>query len=292
MVKRRKNPELHRISRTVLAALAGFLLGCPAASAQELDIINRPVNIHGMSGLIETSSPYTLPPHTIEVGLAALSEQSAVPDLSFNQMPLLTISYGASSSSEVAFRTSYIHTTTDQEAKQRGAGDAELSWKWIFLEPKETSSTPGAGLFLTAIVPLTRKNEAAIGGVAHWGAKLGITLGRELYWGDQLLGLYADGQIIVRDLTDDLIRDRYTMANLGLLLPISKNRNLQVIAEYGATSGVDKPTTDTIDHTVITFGLRLVTERLNITIGTQFLRKHEEGFENSSRVIADTGFKF
>jgi hypothetical protein len=65
-----------------------------------------------------------------------------------------------------------------------------------------------------------------------------------------------------------------------------------MLAEYGMMSGVDEPNLDIIDHSAVTYGLRLVTERFNITIGTRFLRKHVEGYDNSSSVVGATSLKF
>jgi len=39
------------------------------------------------------------------------------------------------------------------------------------------------------------------------------------------------------------------------------------------------------DYTAATYGLRLLSEQFNLTIGTQFLRKRTEGYGNSGRVV-------
>jgi hypothetical protein len=142
------------------------------------------------------------------------------------------------------------------------------------------------------MVPASKKNETNIGGVNHWAARLGLSAGREIPWGDHTVALFADASVIVRDLNDDRVRDRYSSLNIGFLIPISKNRNLQMLAEYGIMHGVDNPNLDIIDQAAIIYGLRLVTERFNITIGTQFLRKHVEGCDDSSSVIGSTSLKF
>jgi hypothetical protein len=38
------------------------------AVAEELEIVNRPVNTSGLTGLLMTTSPYTLAPGTVEIG--------------------------------------------------------------------------------------------------------------------------------------------------------------------------------------------------------------------------------
>ena len=286
------------IQAAVLSLIAWLLclvlLGPHAAAAQEqeLDVINRPVNVRGLTGFLVTTSPYTMPAGSFEISLGALSEQSNRPDFSLNQMPSLACTYGWSRVSELSFKTSYVHTSFGQERQARGAGDVDLSWKMNVYRPAESGSTPAVSVFFTGMLPLTNKSETSIGGVNHWGAKLGVSAGRELSWGEQVIAISADAQVILRDLNDDRFRDRYSEVNIGLLLPISKSRNLQVIAEYGIVNGVDKETVDMVDHTALAFGLRLVTEKFNMTIGSQFLRKRSEGYDDSSRIIGTTSLKF
>jgi hypothetical protein len=46
------------------------------------------------------------------------------------------------------------------------------------------------------------------------------------------------------------------------------------------------------DYTGLTYGLRLVTERFNLTIGSQSLHKKLEGYDNSGRLIGLMSVKF
>jgi hypothetical protein len=144
---------------------------------------------------------------------------------------------------------------------------------------------------MTAIAP-TSDEEADIPGVAHWGTRFGLTAGREITLGDHVIGIYADGQMVLQDLSDARSRDRYGLMNAGLLFPISKYRNLQMLLEYTIATGVDRQLViEGGDYSGVTSGLRLVTERFNLSIGTQFLRKRAEGFDNSTRIIGMMSFK-
>jgi len=42
----------------------------------------------------------------------------------------------------------------------------------------------------------------------------------------------------------------------------------------------------------MTYGLRVVNERVNVTLGTQILRKNVAGYDNSDRVIGLLSIKF
>jgi hypothetical protein len=77
-----------------------------------------------------------------------------------------------------------------------------------------------------------------------------------------------------------------------LLYPISKYQNLQILVEYSIVNGKDKISLIGGDYTALTFGIRLVSERFNLTMGTQYLHKQVENYDNSSRVIGLMSMKF
>ena len=133
--------------------------------------------------------------------------------------------------------------------------------------------------------------------MVHWGSRLGISAGREIVWDEHVLGIYAETQVAVQDLSDPLYRDRYSVTNAGMLFPISKYRNLQLLVEYTVMSGRDvhtksNLTPDDMDYTAVTYGIRLVSEKFNLTMGTQLLHKEEVTYNDSSRVIGMMSIKF
>jgi hypothetical protein len=268
-----------------------LLLSASPSPAEELELINRPVNMFGLTGLVFTTAPFTLPKRAIEIAAATLSENSTVPDFTVSELPVLSISAGIAQNTELALRSSQFHMTLNQGETRKGMGDTELSYKWNFLPQIESSPRPAVALIVTGIAPTGDRN-LNLGMAAHWGAKFGLSVGSEITWGDHVLLACADGQIVVHDSTDERFRDTYGMLNVGLLYPISKYRNLQVIAEYNMVNGIDKISAVGGDYTALTFGLRMVSERFNLTIGSQFLRKRVEGFENASRVFGMASVKF
>jgi hypothetical protein len=253
--------------------------------AEELEMINRPVNTSGLSGLLITTSPYTLPPWTLEIGVMTLWENSMVPDYTATAIPL-TISLGTAHNGELALKGSYAKIQKDTGTDIRGTGDMELAYKWNFRPQREYSNAPGIAFLAAGIVPTGDKQEGTTS-IDHWGARLGFSLGSELTWEDYILGLFADAQVAVQDLSDKDQRDRYTIANAGLIFPISKYRNLQMILEYNLVAGKDamEVSIDGVNHSAVTYGLRLVSERFNLTLGTQFIHKTVDGYNDSSRLI-------
>ncbi len=284
--------------------LAGFFLliscvmgiaiftACPAgASAEDLEMINRPVNTAGLTGLLFTTTPFTLPPRSIEVGVGVLTEKSATPDYTITQFPVATITMGIAQNMELGLKGSYYEVTDIGGNKARGAGDTELSYKWNFWPQKEYSAVPGVALIVTGIAP-TGNEDIIQNEITHWGARFGFAIGSEIVFGSYVVGIYGDAQMMIRDISDDQNRDSYAIANAGLLFPISKYRNLQMLIEYNAQNGKNKGTVEDGDYSAITSGLRLVSERFNLSIGTQFVHKKLTGYENSSRLIGMMSLKF
>jgi len=253
--------------------------------AEELEMINRPVNMSGLSGLLITTSPYTLPPRTLEIGVMSLWENSLVPDYTATAIPV-TISLGTGHNGEIALKGSYVKIQKDISTDIRGTGDIELAYKWNFRPQREYSNVPGIAILAAGIVPTGDKQDGTTS-IDHWGARIGVSFGSELIWEDYILGLFADAQIAVQDPSDKDQRDRYTIANAGLIFPISKYRNLQLILEYNLVAGKDatEVSIEGVNHSAVTYGLRLVNERFNLTLGTQFIHKTVDGYNDSSRLV-------
>jgi hypothetical protein len=278
------------VMRYVAMILLFFTFRAPAGiSAEELEIINRPVNISGMTGLLITTSPLTLPPRTFEIGMAVLSEDSLTPKYTSTSYPL-TISLGLASNKELALKTQYVYRHEDPGIKSRGMGDTELSFKWNMHPQLENSYRPGIAVIVTGIFP-TGDRDAGTNSVTHWGCRAGIALGSEITWEDQIIAVYADGQVALQDASDETQRDSYALLNAGFLVPISKYRNLQMLVEYNRRSGKDLVNIDDGDYNAVTFGMRLVNERFNLSFGTQFIQKTAEGYSNSSRILGNLSVK-
>lgn len=270
--------------------ISAFLLSTTVC-AEDLEMINRPVNISGLTGLLFTTSPFVMPHRTMEVATSVLSENSAKPDYTFTEYDA-TISRGIGHNVEIAVKAAYLNRNDKAGSfKERGAGDAELSYKWNFKQQREYSAMPAAALIVTGIVPPGDK-DAGLNNVQHWGGRIGLSIGSEIIMGDHVLGVYADAQVAFQDLSDNRYRDRYYIENAGLLVPISKYRNLQMFIEYNLVNGKDRLTVDGLDYSAMTYGLRLVSERFNLTIGTQFVHKKAEGYDDTSKVIGMMSMKF
>lgn len=274
----------------VIAVLLSFFPGI--LWAEEIEMLNRPVNSSGLTGLFITTSPFTLAAGTIETGIIAFSENSNKPDFTLTEYSAI-VAAGIRKSMELAVKGSYFHREEGTGPKLRGAGDTEVSLKWNARQQIEDSPLPSIAFFLTGLAP-TSSDDKGFSRVQHWGSRAGISVGSEILWEDHVFGLYADAQVAFQDLSDESRRDIYHIVNAGLLLPISKYRNLQLILEYNLVSGRDVQGIDPMDYSAVTSGVRLVTERFNLSMGMQLLHKEKVAplLDDSSRVIAIMSMKF
>ncbi len=262
--------------------------------AEELQIVNHPVNTSGLTGLLITTSPYTLTSGTVEIGASVLSENSIKPDYTITEYPL-SATMGISKNSELALRSSYFSISegpTGSTVITRKTGDIELSYKWNFIPQLEASVRPAVALIVVGLMSTDNNSDLKADSVSHWGMRLGLSVGTEVSWKEHILGIYADGQMAGQDLTNTQLKDFFWLFNAGLLLPISKYQNLQMFIEYNLISGKDIATLSGGNYTGLTYGLRLVTARFNLTIGSQSLHKKLEGYDNSGRVIGLVSMKF
>lgn len=273
----------------LLAVLLAVLATPKAYGAEELEMINRPVNTSGLTGLLVTTSPFTLPPRTFEIGLGILYETSLIPKYTSTSYPLI-ISYGLSQSKEMSVKVPYNYQNVDTVSKARGLGDAEISYKWNVFPQPEFRYRPGLAVTAAGVLP-TGDRGSGMNSINHWGARLGLAVGSEIAWEDRIIGIYADAQAAVQDMSDDRLKDSYTLVNAGILFPISKYRNLQILIEFNQRTGKDVMTFDGVDYSAVTYGLRLVNERFNLSFGTQFVHKSAEGYNNSSKIIGMVSIK-
>lgn len=275
---------------TLVPAIPVLFLLAAAVQAEELDMVNRPVNASGLTGLIMTTAPHTIARGSLEIGVSALSETSADPEYTLTEYPL-TITYGMARNAEIALKGSYLWIEDMNNVRKRGEGDMELLSKWNFIRQKESSLLPAAAAIVT-LKGLTGDAEDGFNRVHNWGASIGLSVGSEISWEDHVLGIYIDSSIAFQDLNRNALRDRYGIYNAGIILPISKQHNLQLLMEYSVVSGKRFVNVDGGDSSTTTYGLRLVSESFNLTVGSQFIHKELEGFKNSGRVIGILSIKF
>ncbi len=283
----------YRAILVILAVLfATPLLPSTGLQAEELEMVNRPINLNGLTGLLYTTTPYTLAPGVVEAGFASLSEDSAIPAYTLNESPVV-LAAGIGHDMEMAFRATYFsqQTGTGPQIGSHGVGNPELAYKWNFKPQQEYSSVPVVSFLLTALFP-SEDTKSGFTQVKNWGLHIGVSAGSEISWEEHILGIYADATMALHDLTNSRYRDRYGSMNAGILLPISKQRNLQLFLEYGFVGGKSVVNVYGLDYSAITYGLRMVSERINLTIGAQFQNKKTPGYDDSDKIVGMGSIKF
>ncbi len=284
----------YRYLAAVLILFVSVIFAYRTVHAEELLVVNRPVNTSGLTGLLFTTAPYTLNPGTVEVAASILYESSVKPEYNITEYPL-SISIGMNHNAEIAVRGSYFNLKegpTGTATTERKTGDVEISYKWNFLPQPESSIRPALSLIVAANFPTENNTDMKIDSARRWGATVGISAGTEISWSDHILGIYADANVKGQDPTERRLRDIYEIYNAGLLFPISKHQNLQMLLEYTVVQGRKDIILEGGDYSAFTYGVRLVGERFNLTMGAQFLHKKAEGYDNSGRIVGLMSMKF
>lgn len=278
----------------LISLLIILVLFAIPAHAEDLEMVNRPVTIFGLTGLLFTTSPYTQPVGNVEIAGSVLSENSLKPEYRITEYPF-SVTIGMKHNSEVALRSSFFYIKegpTGTATISRQTGDLELSYKWNFMPQREYSRMPAVALILTGIIPTEKGSPGLVSSLSHWGMRIGLSAGTEIAWKEHILGIYADAQMAGQDLNDSALGDIYEIANAGVLFPISKYRNLQMFAEYSIVHGKEFTTLSGDDYTSLSYGLRLVSERFNLTLGSQYFHKRSELYDRSGRVCGLISIKF
>jgi len=257
-------------------------------------VVNRPVNVQGLTGLIITNSAYTQPKGRMVIGLSATAENSSKPDLSIIQ-GIATVTGGVSDRIELGVKTKVIATNTGgSDTRRTGSGDTDLLFKWRLSSAGETLPAMALGLAWTLPTGETSKGFSE---VKHEGIRLMVigTSEKEMP-GDYVFGVYFEGQLVfidqLRRPAASLYADKYGVINAGVLFPLIDNRRLQAIVEYNRV--VQKDTVTLYDQNLeaVMPGLRYVTPNLNISLGVQFLRRDQAGAENDNRYVGTLSYKF
>jgi hypothetical protein len=275
-------------------AMTGYLEQDYDVSEDPSIVINRPVNVQGLTGLIMTNSAYTQRKGSMVIGLSAFGENSSNPDFSLLQ-GIATVTGGVTDRIEVGAKTKVIATNTGSSATRKtGAGDTDILCKFRISSAGE--NLPAMALGLAYTLP-TAETSKGFSEVKREGIRLMVigTSEREMP-GDYVFGVYFEGQIVfidkLRRPSSSIYADTYGVINAGVLFPFSENRRLQAIVEYNQV--IDKNTVTLYDKNIVAVmpGLRYVTPSLNISFGVQFIRRDQTGAENGNRYVGTLSYAF
>jgi hypothetical protein len=257
-------------------------------------VVNRPVNIQGLTGLIVTNSAYTQPKNSFTIGLSGMLENSNVPNYSITE-GILTGTYGVTDAIEVGFKGRTVGSSLrSPKFRKIGAGDTDLLCKWRLSSQGEDLPAIAVGAALT--LP-TGDQSKGFHEVKHEGVRLMLigTHEKEMPEEDIVIGFYVEGQVVLNDQLEgrnNPYRDKYGVINAGILVPVTEGRQVQVIVEYNYVTQKNIVTPEGGNFSAVTPGLRFVTPSLNITAGVQFLTKDLTGFQNDQRYIGTLSYQF
>jgi hypothetical protein len=296
--------------KTCMAGVFGFfiilLIGCQTyaftgfsehaydTSDDPSRVVNRPVNVQGLTGLIITNSAYTQPKGGMVIGLSATAENSTKPDFSILQ-GIATVTGGITDRIELGIKTKVIATNMgSSDTSETGAGDTDLLFKWRVSSEGET--LPAMALGLAYTLP-TGESSKGYREEKREGIRLMVigTSEKEMP-GDYVFGIYFEGQIVyidqLRKPASSQYADKYGVINVGLLLPLIDSRRLQAIVEYNRVVNKDTVTLYDQNSVAVMPGIRYVTPNLNISVGVQLLHRDQTGADNDNRFVGTVSYNF
>lgn len=259
-----------------------------------LGVVNRPVNVQGLTGLVITNSAYTQRKGSIVAGFSAMNEKSSVPDFNVTQ-GIATITAGIADRIEIGIRAGMMaNKPGGSSSSKTGIGDTDILFKWRV--SSQGDSMPAIALGLAYTMP-TGDEAKGFRTVKHEGIRLMLIGATEQeIVEDYLVGVYFEGQAVFIDKLEKSSSsnnaDAYGIVNAGLLLPLLESRRLQAIVEYQQVVKKDIPTLVDQNHTAFMPGLRYVTPDFSISAGMQFLSKDQKGYDNDKRYIGTISYRF
>lgn len=275
----------------------------PRWSADGL-IVNRPVNMQGLTGLLFTNSAYTQPAGSVTFGLSGLGERNS--DLNYTlAQGTGSITVGLTNRLEAAVRGKTIGLkiggfTGDVPERTTGQGDTDVLLKWRFSSQGEI--VPAFALGLSWTFP-TGDTEKGFSEIDYERIKLMlIATGENRVLTHDFVGVYIEAQAVYddelhrKDHLDSPYKDRYGVVNAGILFPLTSEHNLQFLFEYTKVFNKDLVFLYDGNYTGVVPGLRFVTDDFNFTVGVQQIKREDDsdpsGHTRSYRFAGTIGYRF
>lgn len=235
------------------------------------DEVFRASNSGGSTGLVHMNSAYTTRDGEMSFNIGAASESVGGTDYLHGSV---AITYGLTNATEIGLAARYIDDSTGTS----GMGGGELKMKWRFAN--QTEYWPAASLALGVMFP---SGPAALNEVTSWGARINLLMSSEAAISETgYVGIYLDvGATHINEPADS-----YVNADIGILVPISDNKRLQLMVEANSISGRTNPYLGTDNYTAVTPGLRYASESFKMTLGVQ---SRDTG---TSKIIGTIGWEF
>lgn len=271
----------------LLSLLSFYPCFTDALASDQTEFVKTSPTVFGASGLLFTQSADTLAPGQVEVGVSFSYEQSNRPDFTLNELSP-TVTVGLLDGLELSARAPYLAVNVVGEEEQ-SIQDVDVSLKWRFLDANEKNNIPAFGLSFTYFHPAGKEELRSF---ESWGFKALIVSSAEVELGKPygiLVGLYADGGVVVFDLGKSS-EEKHGLIDFGALFPLNESKQLHLLLEANITREND--TLFEGDYTGMTAALRYVTSHLNVTGGIQKRIRSETGVNDTNRFVFQGSYLF
>lgn len=258
------------------------------ALSQETALNRVSSTLTGGTGLFITQSIDTLAPGKLEVGLGLSYEDGKHKDKKVGNLTIpklsSTLTFGLSPNMEASAQIPYFLNLEVGNQSESSIGEINLSLKWRLTEASTDLNFPGFAFHFTAFLPTGGDRKKGTANFDSWGAQLLLVSSAEAEVGlpdmHILVGFYADGGVYIQD-AGDTTEDNAGIIDLGILVPLSEAKEVQLIIE--ANARVSQELLLERQHAAVTGGLRYVTRHLALNGGWQ-KRLNQNPLEDSDRL--------
>lgn len=276
-------------SRLVLALFLLFLFAAKAYAftldGNDLPAkdVSRALNDQGMTGLVLTTSAYSLKQGQWAVATGGSFEDiSSSPSYQEKSYPL-SAAYGLSDSVELGLQTAQV----DIDGVGTGMAGLRMHAKWRFKDQK-IGSPFAAAVEAGLIVP---SGNNAYNEVNNLGLRLHVMIASEINLDNgRYIGRYAEAVLAANDLGANSIKtDNYARVNAGILYPVSDDKKLQFILEGSAVLNRNRTYLGLNNYSAVLTGLRYATPDFNLTGALEGMSRQGGSGVDTKRFVVSMG---
>ncbi len=274
--------------RLFLLGIITITIGFTQLALSQETAFNRVSStLSGGSGLFTTQSINTLAPGRLEVGLGLSYEDGNHKTLGDLTIPKLssTVTVGLSPNIEASAQIPYFLNLKVGNDTESSIGEINLSVKWRLMEASTDLNFPGFAFHLTAFLPTGGDKSKGTAKLESWGAQLLLVSSAEAEVGlpdmHVLVGFYADGGVYIQD-TGETTEDNTGILDLGILVPLSEAKEIQLIIE--ANARVKQELLLERQYAALMGGIRYIKRHIALNAGWQH-RINQSPLEDSDRLI-------
>lgn len=279
-----------------------YAIEIPPDNEQDLRISHLPLTFTGNPGLLYTASTRTVKYLHGAAGIAGVYHfSSGVPE--YRQTAgALNLVFGFPKQCDISVHLPYLHQDfkerlsirapgiTIPKGVEQGLGDLIAWFRWGILH--KINFLPALALGAGYMAP-TGDYRNLLGSVKNYGLRFSVAASLEMNhfkFTDYALGLFFEGQLVLRDLFYRDYEEKSGLINIGILLPVDRRNFFNFLVEYNGV--FQQGWLNDLDNHAPLVGLRFVHKYFGLTAGYSYVFWTSSDWDDSQKVIATIGGRF